>query len=186
MPSRRICKLGFENAKPVYVTKKGISTLIDYSEKRGRDDLHTYLNQCISADPIESVLVHPNCRRDFTDEKRLGLHGHILDGEVPCAKRLRSSFLSFNWKEDCMLCIKSAIFDTRHPERHQVHKLSTIPMRCNLLECCKERGDQWASEVENRLKGCIDLVAAEAVYHDSCLMKFMLKRDHKKKKTAGQ
>ena len=150
-----ICKLGFENAKPVYVTKKGISTLIDYSEKRGRDDLHTYLNQCISADPIESVLVHPNCRRDFTDEKRLGLHGHILDGEVPCAKRLRSSFLSFNWKEDCMLCIKSAIF-------------------------------QWASEVENRLKGCIDLVAAEAVYHDSCLMKFMLKRDHKKKKTAGQ
>ena len=53
-----------------------------------------------------------------------------------------------------------------------------------LLECCKERGDLWASEIENRLQGCIDLVAAEARYHDSCLTKFMLKRDPKKKITA--
>ncbi len=35
-------------------------------------------------------------------------------------------------------------------------------MRDNLLECCGKRGDIWASEVQNRLHGCIDLVAAEA------------------------
>ena len=69
---------------------------------------------------------------------------------------------------------------------NRVHKVSTIPMRCNLLECSKERGDLWASEVENHLQGCIDLVAAEAVYHGSCLTKFLLKRDHNKKKTTGQ
>ena len=67
-----------------------------------------------------------------------------------------------------------------------MHNVSTIPMCCNLLECCKERGDLWAFEVKNRLQGCIDLVAAEAVYHDSCLTKFMLKRDHNKKKTTSQ
>ena len=68
-----------------------------------------------------------------------------------------------------------------------MHKVSIIPMHCNLLECCKERGDLWASEVENRLQGCIDLVAAEAVYHDSWLKKnFMLKRDHNKKKTNNR
>ena len=64
-----ICKLGFENVEPVHVTKKGILTLINYSDKHGRDDLHTYLNQFISTDPVEAVLVHPNCYRDFTDKK---------------------------------------------------------------------------------------------------------------------
>ena len=84
------------------------------------------------------------------------------------------------------VCSVVNLFDARHPERQPVHKVSTIPMRCNLLECCRDRGDLWASEVENRLQGCIDLVAAEAVYHDNCLTNFLLKRDHNKKKTAGQ
>ena len=70
------------------MTKKGILTLINCSEKYGRDDLHTYLNQCISINPVEAVLVHPNCCRDFTDKKRLGLHSHV--------KRLLSSLLPFN------------------------------------------------------------------------------------------
>jgi hypothetical protein len=43
-----ICKLGFENVEPVHVTRKGILTFISYSEKHGRDDIRTYLNQCIS------------------------------------------------------------------------------------------------------------------------------------------
>ena len=181
-----ICKLGFENVETVHVTKKEILTLINYSEKHGRDDLHTYLNQNMSTDPIEAVLVHPNCHRDFIDKKRLGFHSHVLDVEVPSVKRLQFSLLPFNWKEGCMFCGKSAIFDTQHLKR-RVHKVSSIPMHCNLLlECCKEKGDLWASEVENHLQGCIDLVAAEAVYHDSTLTKFMLKKDHNKKKTTGQ
>ena len=77
--------------------------------------------------------------------------------------------------------------DARHPHRQPVHRVSTIPMRCTLLECCTERGDQWASEVENRLQGCFDLVAAEATYHDNYLKKFTLKRDPTKKAfTTGQ
>ena len=49
------------------------------------------------------------------------------------------------------------------------------------LYCCKERGDEWASEVEKRLLACIDLVAAEAVYHNQCISRFMLKKDLDKK-----
>jgi len=49
---------------------------------------------------------------------------------------------------------------------HSDNMCTTIPMRCSLLESCKERGDHWASEVENRPQGCFDLVAAEAMYHD--------------------
>ena len=46
-----ICNSGFK--EPVCVTKKGILTIIECCEKRGRGDLHTYLNKCISADPVD-------------------------------------------------------------------------------------------------------------------------------------
>ncbi len=89
-------------------------------------------------------------------------------GEVPLPKRLRSSFTPFNWKENCMFCSKSVVVDLRHPERTKVGRVSTIPIRSRILECCQERRDEWAAEVENRILSCIDLVAAEAVYHDFC------------------
>ena len=31
------------------------------------------------------------------------------------------------------------------------------------LACFEKQGDVWAYEVENRLQGCIDLVAVEAI-----------------------
>ncbi len=55
--------------------------------------------------------------------------------------------------------------DARHPERMRVRRASTIPILSTLLEHCRERGDEWASEIEQRLLPCIDLVAAEAIYH---------------------
>ena len=35
----------------------------------------------------------------------------------------------------------------------------------------------WASEVQTRLHGCSDLVAAEAVYHSKCLTQFLLNKE---------
>ena len=40
------------------------------------------------------------------------------------------------------------------------------------------RGDMWASEVQTRLYGCIDLVAAEAIYHSKCFTRFMLNKEY--------
>jgi len=107
-----------------------------------------------------------------------------LDFKVPSAKRLQFSTAPFNWKDDCLLCAKPAIVDTCHPQREHVHRVSTIPMHYNLIEYSKEREDLWASEIENHLQECIDLNAAEARCYDSCLTKFMLKRDPKKKITV--
>ena len=179
-----ICKLNFENEEPVHVTKKEMLTIIECCEKHGKDYLYTYLNECISTNPVETVLVHSDCRRNFIDKKRPGFQSPVIANEIPSARRLRSSTVPFNWKDDCLLCAKPTIMDTCHPQRECVHRISTIPMRRNVLECCKERGDLWASEIENHLQGCINLVAAEAKYQDSCWTKFMLKRDPKKKITA--
>ncbi len=37
--------------------------------------------------------------------------------------------------------------------------------------------DEWAAEVETRLNGCLDLPAADAVYHKLCHTYFMLNRN---------
>ena len=47
-----------------------------------------------------------------------------------------------------MLCGNSAIVDFRQPEMQNFKKVYTIPIRCNLMKCSRERQDQWASGVE--------------------------------------
>ena len=126
--------------------------------------------------PIRTVLVHKKCRRDFTDQKRKA-ETNVEETEVPNAKRLRSSFSPFNWNAHCMLCGKSATIDTRHPNRTHVKTVTTLPLRSKILEQCHKRGDLWASEVQTRLHGCIDLVAAEVVYHSKCFSRFMLNKE---------
>ena len=169
-----ICKKRFEEEKPVVVSRKGALTLVRFSEKHGRLELADYLTHLMNTTPTKAILVHKTCRRDFTDAKRMHLNEEE-DVTVQCAKRLRSRLVPFDWKKDCMLCGKSAEADARHPER-QVHKVATIPLREKVLECCRKRGDAWGYEVQDRLHGCIDLVAAEAVYPNSCFSRFMLSK----------
>ena len=68
------------------------------------------------------------------------------------------------------------MFDPCHPERSQVHKISTLHLKDRILECCQRRDDSWGLEVQERLHGCFDLVAAEAVYHHHCYLRFMLNK----------
>ena len=74
-------------------------------------------------------------------------------------------------------CFVVDAVDSRHPERRQVCAVATLSFREKLLECCDKRGDTWAAEVKNRLHGCIDLVAAGAVYHGNCYTRFTLCKD---------
>ena len=122
-----MCNL-FGSKEAITVSKKGVLTLISFSQQRGRSDLHSYLNECISKTQIGTVLVHQKCRRDFTDQKRIQSCSNV-DDEGPSPKRLRSSLIPFKWKDDCMICGKPAIVDARHPERMRVHRVSTLPIR---------------------------------------------------------
>lgn len=172
-----ICKEDFEEEAPVTVTRKGIATLITHCVKQNQSDLNTYLIQRASTTPVAKVLVHKECRRKFTHPSRK-LEKDDDQAAVPDAKKLRSSFQPFNWKEDCVLCCQPAV-DRRHPDRKQVRTVTTLPIRNTILETCDSRGDTWAAEVRTRLHGCIDLVAAEAVYHGDCLSRFSQQKDLK-------
>ena len=49
--------------------------------------------------------------------------------------------------------------------------LETLPLRNTVLEICSKRMDAWSLEV-SRLQLCIDLPAADAVYHELCYSRF--------------
>ena len=149
------------------VSRKGALTLVRFSEKHGRLELTDYLTDLMSTTPTRAILVYKTCRRDFNDAKRIHLN-EVEGVKVQCAIRLRSSLLPFDWKKDYG---KSAETDARHPER-QVHKVATIPLREKIPECCRDMPVGF----RNRLHGCIDLVATEAVYHDSCFSWLMLNK----------
>ena len=81
-----ICNLGFEDEKPVAVAKKGMLTLIKCSEEHGENDLREHLTRCINSKLNKSVLVHKNCRRDFTRRSNSSAEHDI----IPSPKKLRS------------------------------------------------------------------------------------------------
>ena len=64
----------------------------------------------------------------------------------------------------------------RHKKRDRIHQVCTLPIHESLIECAKERNDDWGQAVLARLETCIDLVAAESVYHSFCMNDFKLKK----------
>ena len=75
--------------------------------------------------------------------------------------------------KQCFFCAETV--DERHPEI-PIRTASVLRFKSIILEQCRKRGDEWATEVETRLNGCFDLPAADAVYHKLCHSHFMLNR----------
>lgn len=131
--------------------------------ERGNKELHKYLSETSG-----TVLVHGECRRNYTVRRT----SKDVETVPQPPKKLRSSTDSFNWKQDCFLCCKVAMVDSKHPKRNKVTEVRVIPFRNNMIALCRQRGDSWASNVETRLHDCIDLIAADARYHNDCYTTF--------------
>jgi hypothetical protein len=169
------CVLCCKNTDEVLmkVTDKGLGTLIDCSKKRGAVKLSQYL----LSSPV-CVHVHNSCRKRFTDSRTIG-KPFMDDDDAPSTKRLRSTGESFQWKEMCCLCCE-LVGD--YSSESGVRRASTLQLHETILKRCTERlaareNDKWAFEVQGRMQSCIDLIAAEAVYHVYCFMRFTSNRD---------
>ena len=135
------------------------------------NSFYRYFDQLLKEDPGGKVLVHHDCRRKFVDSRK-------KSSSKIQPKKLRSSLdSSFNWKSDCFLCSNKA-----DRKNSTVYQVSTLPLRDNLIVCCRTRDDEWGRSVQDRLECCIDLVAEEAVYHISCMTKFRLKTNSDNKR----
>ena len=138
-----ICRLEFEGS---YVKVK--ETLLHYSERHGDNEMCSYLKECITTVPKTDVLVHAKCCRDFTDAKRSSSHctSNNPTSETVVKKYIRSECILFNWKNDCLLCGKTAACDNCHLEAGKV----CIVQACLYEMHCwsiVQNEEIWASEV---------------------------------------
>ena len=76
----------------------------------------------------------------------------------------------FKWKENWFLCGNIALKDPKHPNRDKIAEARTIKLK-NIISLCKQRNDEWAGAIEQRISGSTDFVAREALYHTRCYQK---------------
>ncbi|GBN49903.1 hypothetical protein AVEN_190066-1 [Araneus ventricosus] len=99
---------------------------------------------------------------------------------------LRSSEKKFDFKNDCFICGKPAVVDSKYSlhRRKLVHFVSTLEIRDNIIAKCNERCDELGERVKCRLLNVSDLVAPEARYYKDCYREFL--RNILRKDTVGR
>ena len=180
--SESICPICRQNLEPTKdgnwstVTVKGRNTIKSYSELYGDTELYNYLD---NLDTNATINVHISCRKTFTSERRFQQfqQRQNLDSTntslVSPTKQLRSS-ASFEWKTSCFLCAESAEVDPKHPSPdNDISCVLTLRVNRTIRNACEKRTDRWGLEVSSRISTCVDLVAADAVYHRNCFRRFV-------------
>ena len=128
----------------------------------------------------EKFSIHNSCKKSFTDPRQ---HKKIKVDKSKCSTQsrvLRSSVESFSWKTKCFLCTEAATVDRHQSFVVQSAQLaafrsaSTLEIRETVINHCHVRNDDdFSLKVLDRLQSCCDLVAEEAVYHNTCLSYFL-------------
>ena len=91
-----VCGGRFENDDGMSIGRRGIETVLRFSETRGDDELYEYLSVKLESTPVGRVRVHGNCRKQYTDQRKMKSADHE---ESPTLKSLRSTMsVAFGWK----------------------------------------------------------------------------------------
>ena len=129
----------------IEITPKGVGTLKAFCHKRQAIELLNVVEEK-EKHPYSKIKVHKICRRNFTDPKCISPPPVNQSTFSPKKKKLKSS-VSFNWKEQCLICTSTAIYDEHHHDRTDVQQARTIEIRDKLLKRCNEQGDKLSLEL---------------------------------------
>lgn len=156
------CKESCDNGQEtVILREKGSESINRASEQQG-STIRTQKGQ----------RVHTECRRVFT-------HPHTIaraqekpteDLSSPCV--LRSETPTFRFGEDCLFCGKPAPYNEKKRGGMDVYPVRSTSFQESVLNSCAKRKDEWSTSVASRIAYAQDLVAADAVYHQSCNVNF--------------
>ena len=115
-------------------------------------------------------VLHKDCRRDYTNTKSIkSVEKKNSDPKTP--NRALRSKEQFAYKENCLFCgLEATIRDTRRGV--ETYPVRTNGFQKNIEGICKERNDEWATEVFARIQFVHDLHAADTVYHQQCSVNF--------------
>jgi len=177
-----ICKDSTDE-KLITVTDRGFDGLLQFSKARKEDLIYKEL--CLAKANQTQVLVHGSCRKWFNNKRRIST-------EEPCSsKKTRKILESFCWKSNCFYCGLQCISDRKNPSRKDWHLVSTLDIRKRILDICISKLECNAEDsqtllVQSRVMSCIDLVASEARYHQSCSLGFQTLKETGKPKQKGR
>lgn len=169
-----LCEKVLSVAETVTVTR-GLETLKQCSIRRNDARIYEKLKDA------SSICVHVDCRKKYTNPHYIKQTSE--SGASPCADtpeptvpRLRSSLNMFNFKEMCLFCGKPADIkaEIKKPlvKRETICNVETMLYKNSVIDAAKSRNDEWGEIVQARVESTIDLVAAEARYHNSCRKNF--------------
>ena len=144
----------------------GLQTLLDSAISRCDEKVRNRL----SSMNIGDIKFHASCRRHYNDKQKIDQLIKSDDSPV-VSRKFRPESPCFNWRTNCMLYGGEAVIHDRHPDRNRVWEVRTTnATRDSFLKCCEANPEHpWAEDMKARLLDCIDLVAVEARYHDSCI-----------------
>jgi len=184
-----VSKFGCENkTEPLKDTGPvRIQNFIKHSKIYG-DRYHELLEEKVSENPECTVKCHRNCASTYTSSVQVERHKRknpeSASSYIPPKTRRRSSLPGFIFKEHCLFCGETCVFekDPKNPKRWRpAYSCREIggaggkkSLKQTILEACKRRQDELSDVVRQRVDSALsDLHAADARYHVDCRNSFL-------------
>jgi len=119
-------------------------------------------------------VVHKHCRKEWCNPKLIGLFLKRKSDSGPSIsnkRSLRSEEPDFSYKEHCLFCGNSDMYEGKKKEFELMH-VRTLIIDGTLLGICDDRKDEWAEEIRRRILHARELHSSEAVNHTKCNSNF--------------
>lgn len=156
-----ICSQELGDEPTVTLTKKGSKTVNTCSEDR-RSSIRTE----------EGDVVHVQCRKRFTDPRKVAVEKEYHAKLEGPPRVLRSESGRFDYETHCLFCGQPAKYDGKKRGYGVTSIESKTSFQASITKACEDRNDKWGNEVAARIAFAHDVRAADAVYHEACSVSF--------------
>jgi len=157
------CEKSLEDGQDTAILReKGSESINRASEQQG-SSIRTHKGQ----------RVHTECRRVFTHPQTIAkAQEKVTEQDQPSPCILRSETPTFSLDKHCLFCGEPATYNEKKRDGMDVYPVRTTSFQNIVLHSCAQRKDEWSTLVSGRIAYAHDLIAADAVYHQSCNVNF--------------
>ena len=121
--------------------------------------------------------VHTKCRSMYTNSRRIASAKRKATESTKADDVivLRSRRPQFDYKSHCLFCGYPDIYDGR--KKGHLIPVRTVDFSETIRDICRERKDDWAESVHDRITFAQNLHAMDASYHQTCSVNFRTRKD---------
>lgn len=170
------CKKSLEDDQDTAILReKGSESINRASEQQG-SSIRTHKGQ----------RVHTECRRVFTHPQTIAkAQEKVTEQDQPSPCILRSETPTFSLDKHCLFCGEPATYNEKKCDGMDVYPVRITSFQNIVLHSCAQRKDEWFMLVSGRIAYVHDLIAADAVYLQSCNVNFRTGKPVPQKHSSG-